>query len=65
VALGVSTSMPFNLPRVVSLVEAMHARFADVRVVLGGRALRGAPGLAIELGADQDVDGDLAPFAAT
>jgi methanogenic corrinoid protein MtbC1 len=63
--LGVSTSMAFNLPRVVSLVEATRERFPALRVVLGGRALHAAPGLAAELGVEHDLAGDLAPFAAT
>jgi len=62
--LGVSVTMVFNLPQTVALVGAVQESFPALRVVLGGRALRGAPHLGDELGVEVDTLGDLAPFRA-
>lgn len=62
--LGLSVTVPFNVPRTVSLVKAVRARFPALPIVLGGRAVRGAEALAAELGVAVDPTGDLAPFRA-
>lgn len=52
--LGISATMLFNLPKAVSLVTAVRARFGEARprIVLGGGAFRHAAGLWREVGAD-------------
>ena len=59
--LGVSTTMTFNLPKLVALATAVRAKYATLPIVVGGRALRGAAALANELAVDLD-DGDGAAF---
>lgn len=60
--LGLSVTMAFNLPRTVGLVNAVRARFPGLPVVIGGRAVIGAAGLASELGVQTDAAGDFAAF---
>jgi methanogenic corrinoid protein MtbC1 len=62
---GVSTTMVSNVPETVALVGAVREKFPALRVVLGGRALRGAEHLGAELGVEIDARGDLAPLGAT
>ena len=51
--LGVSCTMLFNLPSVVTLVAAVRARVSPApRLLLGGAAFRSAPDLWKELGAE-------------
>lgn len=51
--LGISCTMLFNVPSVVALVKAIRARVDPMpRLIVGGRALRHAPGLCEDLGAD-------------
>jgi len=48
---GISVTMPFNLPKAISLVHALQAlRSGAPRILLGGAAFDSAPGLAAELG---------------
>jgi len=49
---GLSTTMPSSLVGTVQLVQAIRERFGALRVVLGGRAVRGADALARELGVE-------------
>jgi methanogenic corrinoid protein MtbC1 len=58
---GISATMPFSLPGAVALVRALQAKFAELRLVLGGTAFHRAHGLARELRLDV-VAGDA--FAA-
>lgn len=50
--LGLSVTMLFNLPRTVALVREVRAERPDLKIVLGGRAVRGAKALAAELGVE-------------
>ncbi|MDQ3368815.1 MAG: cobalamin-dependent protein [Myxococcota bacterium] len=52
--LGISTTMTFNLPRMIALAKAARAQFPTLPIVLGGRAIRGAGSLADELGVEVD-----------
>jgi methanogenic corrinoid protein MtbC1 len=47
---GISSTMFFNIPKVIRLVEAVRKEFGDsVRIMLGGGAFRGLPELPGEL----------------
>ena len=59
--LGLSTTMGFNLPKLVALVAAVRAKFATLPIVVGGRAMRGALALSTELSLAVD-GGDGAAF---
>jgi methanogenic corrinoid protein MtbC1 len=48
---GISSTMLFNIPKVVDLAELVHKEFGDsVRIMLGGGAFRGLRELPLELG---------------
>jgi methanogenic corrinoid protein MtbC1 len=59
--LGISTTMLIHLPNVDRLVADAKQRFgSDLRVIVGGAAFRGDPGLAERIGADafaRDLNG--------
>jgi methanogenic corrinoid protein MtbC1 len=48
---GISSTMLFNIPRVIELAEAVRKEFSDsVRIMLGGGAFRALQTLPLELG---------------
>jgi methanogenic corrinoid protein MtbC1 len=48
-AVGLSVTMPFNVPPTVSLIRDLRARAPELRILLGGRAVRQERTLAQEL----------------
>jgi len=60
--LGLSTTMLSNVVRTVELTQRLRARFPQLPIVLGGRAMRGAEALGVELGVAIDATGDLEAF---
>lgn len=56
--LGISVTMPPLLPKVVSLIRALRRDTPGLRILLGGRGVRGETGLADELAVEL-----AAPFA--
>jgi len=52
--LGISLTMPFNMPQVVQLIQATRTELCATapRIIVGGGAFRQAPDLWREIGAD-------------
>ena len=61
-AIGLSVTMLGALPRTLALARQLRERYPALMIALGGRALRGAHGLAAEAAIEIDADGDLSGF---
>jgi methanogenic corrinoid protein MtbC1 len=53
-AIGISTTMLFNVPKAIHLVSSLRDRFGteNLRIIVGGAVFRSAPELYLEIGAD-------------
>lgn len=65
-AIGISTTMLFNVPKVIHLVSSLRDRFGteNLRIIVGGAVFRSTPDLYLEIGAD-DYAPDLGAVLAT